>query len=138
MRISKSKRFHSVASLLGMFVLLLQACSATPYQDQQKGVLVADFYADKIGSVLVLAKKDSPKPPAAVIEITPMDNFRVLELPAGDYTWQELREPGQTIPLSDKFDIRVHPGRSNYIGSLLIKSYEGGPNQQGKIGRAHV
>lgn len=113
--------------LIALLLLLLSACSATPYHQQKKGVLVADFYADKVGTVLVLVEKSAEARPVAVIEITPMDNFRVLELSAGEYTWSELREPGRVTPLSGHFDINVQADTINYIGSILIKSYQTGP-----------
>jgi len=114
-------------SILVAAIALANACTTTPYHNRKKGIVVADFYADTVGSVLEMIDKDLPIRPVAVIEVTPMDNFRVFELPEGQYTWRELREPGRVTALSNHFEISVQADKINYIGSMLIKSYPKGP-----------
>lgn len=125
--VSRKRRYLANLVFVAAVVSALCACVTTSYHAQQKGVVVADFYADVVGSVLVLVNKNAPAQAVAVIEITPLDNFRVLELPAGDYAWLELREPNRRTPLLGQFDISVKPNVINYIGSMLIKSYKDGP-----------
>jgi len=114
--------------IVAILMLLLNACTVTSYHMQKKGVVAADFYADKVGSVLVLVNKSQPDKPVALIEITPLDNFRLLELPAGEYAWSEVRESGRVTPLGDRFDLSVKADCINYIGSMLIKSFQSGPH----------
>jgi len=113
--------------LLSLLAAVICACTTSPYHAKQKGVVVADFYADVVGSVVVLVNNNAPTQAVAVIEITPLDNLRVLELPAGEYSWLELREPHRRTSLLGQLDFSVKPNVINYIGSMLIKSYRNAP-----------
>jgi len=128
MHLTTSRIFSDKGSVTIIFILMvLSACATPEYHNQKKGIVVADFYADKVGSILELVEKTHPTRAVAVIEITPLDNFRVLELPVGEYTWRQLREPDRITPLYGRFDISVQADSINYIGSMLIKSYPKAP-----------
>lgn len=116
-----------VLAVISVISVLVCACSSNPYDASAKGVLVTDFYADKVGTTLELVRKGQSGVPDAVIEVTPKDNFRVLTLPAGEYRWRQIRESGRVIPMADMFEISILPNRTTYIGTILIKSYSNGP-----------
>lgn len=108
-------------------IIMLAACASSgkvtvkPYAPPRQGVLITDFHSNRDGVKLSLIRKNGEEIPDAIFEITPLDNFRVVHLPPGKYTWREIELGGRKRNIRDEFTFTIEADKLNYIGDVLVK-----------------
>ena len=106
------------------FVFSLVGCagpSVSVYSPPQQGLLITDFHSSVTGAKLSLIQRNQNGIPNAVFEITPLDNFRVIELPPGNYTWREIDLGSSSRNIRDIYNFTIEANKLNYIGDVLLK-----------------
>jgi hypothetical protein len=57
---------------------------------------------------------------SAVLNISSGENFRVITLPAGDYTWRGIYAGNRYREFNGRYAFKIVAGAINYIGDMYI------------------
>ncbi len=86
----------------------------------KEGFLVTDFHSSHSGYSVTIIKKTNLTVASAIFKIKPDDNFWILALPAGDYTWRGIYVGTSYSEFRNDMDFKISPGELNYIGDMVI------------------
>lgn len=111
--------------LLTIVALELSGC-ATPNiskdtlkLESAEGILVTNIVTNAGGYKLVISKSNSPH--FTILNISSGENFRVIALSAGNYTWARLTSGVRRSEFLDRYNFKVVAGMINYIGDMHIE-----------------
>jgi len=127
MRTKKQKNVH----YLVRFILLLCAsilcvsCVSSPsgnrQHSQNQGILVTELHSNFNDISLSLIHEDGEDVSSAIFDLNPHDNFRVISLPSGRYTWKSIKVGSWNTNIKGDFSFIIKKGTLNYIGDVLLK-----------------
>jgi len=87
--------------------------------ESQEGVLVTNIVTNAGGYKLAIRENHSLVS-SAILKISSGENFRVIVLPAGDYTWRGIYAGPRYKEFDGKYAFKIVAGAINYIGDMYI------------------
>lgn len=111
--------------LLAMVAIHLPGCATsnlsrdTARLESQDGVLVTNIITNAGGYKLAIRENHSLVS-SAVLEISSGANFRVIVLPAGNYSWRGIYAGTDYREFNGKYSFKIVAGAVNYIGDMYI------------------
>lgn len=113
---------------IGLLLLMSQICISCAssagsgvHSAQSQGILVTELHSNFNDITVSLIHEDGAEVSSAIFKIHPHDNFRVLTLPSGRYTWQSIKVGPWRTNIKGDFSFVIKQGTLNYIGDVLLK-----------------
>jgi len=88
--------------------------------DNNEGVMVSTIVTNFCGTISII-NLDNAILPSAVISVRPGENFRVMSLPAGRYSWRGIYLENNSSEFRGRYNFEIKAQSVNYIGDLLIE-----------------
>lgn len=112
-------------NLLVYTAIFCVSCAGSPsnngQNNQNQGILVTELHSNFNDISLSLIHEDGESVSSAIFGLNPNDNFRVLSLPSGRYTWKSIKVGQWRTNIKDDFSFVIKKGTLNYIGDVLLK-----------------
>jgi len=127
MRATKQKNIHYIVRFSAMLsaTILCISCASSPsgnkQNSQNQGILVTELHSNFNNISLSLIHEDGEDVSSAIFDLNPHDNFRVISLPSGRYTWKSIKVGAWDTNIKGDFSFVIKKGTLNYIGDVLLK-----------------
>jgi len=116
-----------VLTLASMFCISSINIVDTTRLDGNEGIMILTIVTNFCGQITIINQTNVTLP-SAVISVRPGDNFRIMSLPAGSYSWRgiyaapsTLGGPSLTSEFRGRYNFEIKAQAVNYIGNLLIE-----------------
>lgn len=121
----KQHRSARVLKFVVPISLLLHSIACTTAgggnQSRGEGILVTELHSNFNNITLSFMHEKGEDISSASINVQPDDNFRVMSLPAGRYTWKSIIVDGWRTNIKGDYSFIIKGGALNYIGDVLLK-----------------
>ena len=87
---------------------------------EKHGFLVTNFHSSHSGYKVTIIKKSNLTTSSAIFDIKPDDNFWVISIPEGEYTWRGIYVDTKHSEFRNEMDFKIESGKLNYIGDMVI------------------
>ena len=111
---------------LGFLIFFLVSCagshrSVNTVNVQSHGILVTELHSNSTDITLSLIHEDGADVSTAIFELNPHNNFRVISLPSGRYTWRSIKVGLWSTNIKGDYSFVIKEGTLNYVGDVLLK-----------------
>jgi hypothetical protein len=118
-------RPRSLLLVVAVSVMALACASAnvrdTPSLAGGQGIVVTNIVSNSGDYTVSIIDKTNLVVPSATLKVLPGENFRVIALPAGNYSWRGIYlNEGNFVEFREWLDFTVNAGEINYVGDLII------------------
>ena len=107
-------------SLSGCASLVVPDVADSVTLEKDQGILATNIVTNISGLTVTIIDKTNIMVASAIFKPNAGENFRVITLPAGEYSWRGIYMGGKYSEFRDKMDFTIKPQEVNYIGDLLI------------------